>query len=172
LIHVLYGFGKGKTTSAIGMAVRFSAYGGKIFFVQFLKSSSTGERKVLSNLKGITLARCPENIKFVKDMDSSEFEAAKTFYSTLLEEIRSEIRQKHFQMLVLDEIFSLSDCKLIDESEITDIIYLCRDTSTELVMTAHTLPAETIQLCDYVTRLDCVKHPYQQGTPCRKGIEF
>ena len=72
MLHIYYGDGKGKTSSAIGLSIRYTGTNKKVMFVQFLKNNKSNERKILDIIDNIFLYPCPENVKFVFDMTNRE----------------------------------------------------------------------------------------------------
>lgn len=169
--HLIYGDGKGKTTCAVGMAIRYAATGNNILFVQFLKSDNSGERKILKSIHGITLTECPAKLKFVRDMDDNEFERCCSFYKDLLKQVIAHIENNNYGMIILDEVLSLVDCGVASDEEILEVIAKCND-ETELVITGHTAAIGITALCDYITQFKKIRHPYDKGVTARKGIEF
>ena len=84
MIHLYCGDGKGKTTAAFGLALRWAGRGGRAVIAQFLKGADSGERYALAHVPGVTLLPVPETIKFVFAMDEEEKAAARAESRALL----------------------------------------------------------------------------------------
>ena len=72
MLHIYYGYGKGKTTCAVGIAMRAAGSDRKVLFSQFLKGNDSGERRSMKLIPNITLTPCPDHVKFVRDMTDEE----------------------------------------------------------------------------------------------------
>jgi len=157
----------GKTTRAVGLAVRAAGVGLHVSFVQFMKSGNSGEVLIFANIPNIHY-RCPGRHPFIlsKGPEPVHFEHASKAYDLALEEV-----SKGTDILICDEILNTLLFDLLDKRHIHELIETCRG-RTELVMTGRTAPADLVELADYVTELRQVKHPYYRGFKARMGIEF
>ena len=120
--HIYYGDGKGKTTAAIGLAVRAAGSKMKVLFVQFLKTEFSGERHILSHTENVTLTFCPLELKFTFDMDDKEkAQAAKIFKGIFDNAVTTALTEK-YDMVVLDEVFEAINAHMLSESEVYEFI--------------------------------------------------
>ena len=170
LIHIYCGDGKGKTTAAVGMAVRCAGGGGKVLFFQFMKGNTSGELAVLNEIPNVTVLSGYGSIKFSFDMDESEKAAAKKYYENRFREITGIARKQYFQMLILDEIFPAITCGLIGKAEVLDFLK-SKPEHLEVVLTGRDPPPEFFTLADYISEIRKIKHPFDRGVPARKLIE-
>lgn len=169
--HIYYGDGKGKTTAAIGLAVRAAGSKMKVLFVQFLKTEFSGERHILSHTKNVTLTFCPLELKFTFDMDDKEkAQAAKIFKGIFDNAVTTALTEK-YDMVVLDEVFEAINAHMLSESEVYEFITNA-PSSMEIVMTGHNPPQKFMDCADYITEFKKIKHPYDRGITGRIGIEF
>ena len=169
--HIYYGDGKGKTTAAIGLAVRAAGSKMKVLFVQFLKTEFSGERHILSHTENVTLTFCPLELKFTFDMDDKEkAQAAKIFKGIFDNAVTTALTEKH-DMVVLDEVFEAINAHMLSESEVYEFITHA-PSSMEIVMTGHNPPQKFMDCADYITEFKKIKHPYDRGITGRIGIEF
>lgn len=169
--HIYYGDGKGKTTAAIGLAVRAAGSKMKVLFVQFLKTEFSGERHILSHTENVTLTFCPLELKFTFDMDDKEkAQAAKIFKGILDNAVTTALTEK-YDMVVLDEVFEAINAHMLSESEVYEFITNA-PSSMEIVMTGHNPPQKFMDCADYITEFKKIKHPYDRGITGRIGIEF
>lgn len=137
--HIYYGDGKGKTTAAIGLAVRAAGSKMKVLFVQFLKTEFSGERHILSHTENVTLTFCPLELKFTFDMDDKEkAQAAKIFKGIFDNAVTTALTEK-YDMVVLDEVFEAINAHMLSESEVYEFITNA-PSSMEIVMTGHNPP--------------------------------
>ena len=171
MIHVYYGDGKGKTTAAVGLAVRAAGSKMKIMFVQFLKTETSGEREVLGRLKSVTLTPCPLELKFTFDMTDGEKQQAAVMYRGLFERSVSTALSERYDMIVLDEVFDVINAGMLSESEVFEFISNA-PAGVEIVMTGHEPSQRFVDAADYVTEFKKIKHPYDKGIEGRIGIEF
>lgn len=169
MVHLYYGNGKGKTTAAIGLALRCVGSGKKVRIYQFLKDNSSSERNALCGINGIELIKGKEREKFVFEMDEFEKAKASVYYCEMLKSLFENIR--NIDMLVLDEVTTALTCGLVDEKLLLDLIMQYRE-EIEIVMTGG-IPSESIiEVCDYVTHMKKIKHPFDDGISARLGVEF
>lgn len=169
--HIYYGDGKGKTTAAIGLAVRAAGSKMKVLFVQFLKTEFSGERHILSHTENVTLTFCPLELKFTFDMDDKEkAQAAKIFKGIFDNAVTTALTEK-YDMVVLDEVFEAINAHMLSESEVYEFITNA-PLSMEIVMTGHNPPQKFMDCADYITEFKKIKHPYDRGITGRIGIEF
>ena len=169
--HIYYGDGKGKTTAAIGLAVRAAGSKMKGLFVQFLKTEFSGERHILSHTENVTLTFCPLELKFTFEMDDKEkAQAAKIFKGIFDNAVTTALTEK-YDMVVLDEVFEAINAHMLSESEVYEFITNA-PSSMEIVMTGHNPPQKFMDCADYITEFKKIKHPYDRGITGRIGIEF
>lgn len=169
--HIYYGDGKGKTTAAVGLAVRAAGSKLKVLFVQFLKTEFSGERHMLSHMENVTLTFCPLELKFTFEMDEKEkAQASKVFKGIFERSVTTALTEK-YDMVIFDEIIEAINANMLSESEVFEFITNA-PTSMEIVMTGHNPPQRFIDIADYVTEFKNIKHPYDRGITGRIGIEF
>ena len=154
MLHLYWGDGKGKTTAAMGLALRALGHGRRVVILQFLKDGSSGEIEMLRRCGAVVYA-CP-NAKFTWLMtDAERAEARRTNTRTL-----QTILQGSFDLLVLDEACAACKNDLVEED-------LLREAA------AGREPAAWMQdAADYSTELRAVKHPYTRGIAAREGVEY
>lgn len=171
MLHIYYGNGKGKTSAAIGLAIRAAGQGLKVLFVQFLKSEDTGERYLLSEISNIDLTPCPLDISFTYNMtDSEKVQTAKIFRSIFDNAVKSALTE-NYDVLIFDEIFSAIEANMIKESDLTAFLANAPK-RLEIILTGHNPSEHVLSLGDYVSEIKKIKHPYDKGLSARKGIEF
>lgn len=170
LVHLYSGDGKGKSTAAIGLAVRAVGHGKKILFCQFLKGAATGELEPLKRL-GVDLLRAQTSEKFLFQMDSHEKEQTAGEHLRCFEKMRSLVFNNGYELVVLDEITSAVNTGLIPSVNLTNFITE-RPRILEVVLTGRNPPAEICALADYHTDFQCIQHPYLRSIPSRPGIEY
>ena len=165
MLHLYWGDGKGKTTAAMGLALRALGHGRRVVILQFLKDGSSGEIEMLRRCGAVVYA-CP-NAKFTWLMtDAERAEARRTNTRTL-----QTILQGSFDLLVLDEAGSAEELEMVDVGQLKKAV-LERPAGCECVLTAHTPPQWMLDAADYSTEMKCHRHPYQKGIKARKGIEY
>ncbi len=171
LLHLYIGNGKGKTTAAIGQAVRARGYGLRVLFVQFLKGRYSGETECLSRL-GIMVRKVQDSEKFLFSMSEEEKERQKQRTQYALKTIAEEISSGQYDLVVLDEILDACSLSLAEYGTLYDIVSCAKETHCELVFTGRGVPMELYGLADYISEISPVKHPYRKGVPAREGIEY
>lgn len=170
LTHLYFGEGKGKTTAAMGLALRALGNDWRVVIVQFLKGTASGEVRQLQKLGAIVLRDRP-GTKFVWDMTEQEKAEAKQMHNENLHRVLELVADQQVDLLVLDEIGSACQLDLVDEELVRELVQN-KPANLELVLTAHQPKPWMMESADYVTEMLCHKHPYEKGISARKGIEF
>jgi cob(I)alamin adenosyltransferase len=171
MLLVYTGDGKGKTTAALGLALRASGYGMKVGIIQFMKGTwNTGEMEALKKIKGIDLIRTGKGFYKILDDRFTEKEhrnAAKL----AIQRIQKCINQKKYDILILDEINVTVDTGLLKTSEVLNILQKIPP-NLHVILTGRNAPAEFIEIADLVTEMKEIKHPYQKGGLAQKGLDY
>lgn len=170
LVHIYTGNGKGKTTAAVGLAVRAAGHGKRVLFVQLLKDNSSGELGPLRQL-GITVRGLSKPYGFVRNMTQAERQQVAQEHNQLLRRAAMEAVQGQWDMLILDEIMAAC-ASLLAQEALVDALLAKRPQGLELVLTGRHAPHKWLAQADYVTEMTLRKHPYQQGIGAREGIEY
>lgn len=166
LIHLYWGYGKGKTTAAMGLALRALGNGKRVVIVQFLKGKESGEIALLRQL-GATIYRGKAGQKFVSQMGDEERQLTRALQTEhLLQALRTPA-----DLLILDEACTACWLEMVDE-ELLQRAVLQKPPEQELVLTGRD-PADWMrEAADYSTEMRCHRHPYEKGIVARKGVEF
>ncbi len=171
LIHIYCGDGKGKTSSAVGLAVRAAGRSRKVLIVRFLKTEDSGEVEVLRAIPGITVTPCDRIFGFVFRMTEEQKREAAIYYQNRFDEAVQEVRSGRYDLLILDEILASCNYGMVNEMSVTEFLQNKPD-GLEVVLTGRDPSKELLSLADYVSEICMRKHPYAKGVPARKGIEF
>lgn len=166
LLHLYYGDGKGKTTAAMGLALRALGSGKKVVVLQFLKGSKSGEVPLLEQL-GAKIYRGKAGQKFVFQMNEEEKVATRQLQNANLAAAAAD----EADLLILDEAGSAWELDMVDKALLQKAV-LARPAGQECVLTAHAAPQWMLDAADYVTEMKCRRHPYQKGIAARQGIEY
>ncbi|MDR2445499.1 MAG: cob(I)yrinic acid a,c-diamide adenosyltransferase [Spirochaetaceae bacterium] len=169
MIHVYTGDGKGKTTAAVGLAVRAAGSGRKVVFAQFIKSMPSGELVPLEKL-GVTVIRSRTRFGFTFQMDAATKELCGNEQRRILDDAASAVREQGIALLVLDEVLDALGAAMLDEDILRDLIRtLSQD--CELVLTGRPVPDWLAEAADYHSHVKKIKHPFDRGVKARDGIE-
>ena len=166
LLHLYYGDGKGKTTAAMGLALRAMGSGKRVVILQFLKGGKSGEVPLLEQL-GAKVYRGKAGQKFVFQMNEAEKEATRQLQNANLTAAMADPAD----LLILDEAGSAWELDMVDKALLQKAV-LERPAEQECVLTAHAAPQWMLDAADYVTEMKCHRHPYQKGISARQGIEY
>lgn len=170
LVHIYCGDGKGKTTAAVGLTVRAQGFGLKVLFMQFLKDGNSSELKVLRTLDNITILGAKPIKKFTFQMSEEELAETKRVSAEQLKEAVDSVMEGDYNLLVLDEALGSIEAGVLDENLLLDFLKN-KPEKLEVVITGRVPSEKMMEAADYVSRIEKVKHPYDQGIPARKGIE-
>lgn len=170
LIHLYCGSGKGKTTAALGLAVRYAGSGGKVLFVQFFKTMDSSELNSLALLPNVEVLRNSGRFSFYDEMTPAQIEAVTRENNANLNLALDKARAGGCGMLVLDEIVGCYQYGLIDRGAVDRL--LADPCGVEIVLTGIYPPDSFTAAADYITEMVCRRHPFEKGIPARRGIEF
>lgn len=171
LVHIYCGNGKGKTTAAVGLAVRCAGGGGRVLFYQFLKDGKSGEINSFRFLDGITVFSGYKSTKFSFNMTEHEKRLAAEHYMSDFNKIRAMVNNSSYDMLVLDEAIHAVNLGYITLSAMLGFID-SKPEVTELVLTGRNPSKELIDRADYISEITKIKHPFDRGVNARKYIEL
>ena len=165
MLHLYWGDGKGKTTAAMGLALRALGHGRRVVVVQFLKDGTSGEIALLRRC-GAEVHACP-NAKFSWLMTDAEKADARRANTAILREVLAQ----PFDLLVLDEACAAHKNALVDEQLLRTAAARAQ-ADAEVVMTGREPAAWMKDAADYSTEMRAVKHPFRQGVGAREGVEY
>ena len=168
-IHVYYGQGKGKTTAAVGQAVRALGAGLKVLVFQFLKDNVSSERTVLEKLPGVTCIPGRDKAKFYWEMSETERMEIKNYNKMMLDELIKLCDS--FDVLFLDEILCAVSLKVLDEDILLDFLRN-KPRGLEVILTGHEVSGKVLEIASYATEMKKRKHPFDAGLEARLGIEY
>ncbi|HEY3319998.1 MAG TPA: cob(I)yrinic acid a,c-diamide adenosyltransferase [Planctomycetota bacterium] len=162
------GDGKGKTTAALGLALRACGHGKRVTVVQFIKSnSSTGELSAARNLPGLQIIQTGRG--FVPAPSDSHFEKHKRAAQVGLARARELTTE--CDVLILDEICIAVAKGLLEESAVLSLMRSAPPTMIIVLTGRYATPA-LVEVADTVTEMSCVKHGYRTGRAAQEGVEF
>lgn len=170
LIHIYCGDGKGKTTAAVGLAVRCAGRGNKVLLVQFLKSRDSGEIYSLAKLPDIEVMRGKESKKFTFQMNEEEKHALLIEHNKMFEQVLAKIKNGGYSLLILDEVIGALNAKVFEMPKLIEFLRH-KPENLEVVLTGRNPAPELVEIADYVSEMRKVKHPIDKGIMAREGIE-
>lgn len=169
MIQIFYGDGKGKTTAAVGGVVRAAGHGLRVLFTQFFKNGDSGEIFPLRAMENIFCSYPQVSYALFEQVSETRRAEISAGYSAFIKEIAG--RAPAWDMIVLDEVLDAYAHAYMERESLIHLLQTV-PAHTELVLTGHVLPQDLLPLADYISEVRAVKHPYKNGQPARKGIEF
>ena len=166
-VQVYTGNGKGKTTAALGLALRAAGAGLRVFIAQFIKKKKCSEHKILEQLREhITIRQYGKGLILKRAITGADISAAQEG----LREINEIVESKEFDMIILDEANVAIHCGLIRADDLLDLISN-KPSNLELVITGRYADERVIRKADLVTEMKEIKHYSKKGVKARVGIE-
>lgn len=181
LVQVYTGPGKGKTTAALGLAMRAAGHGLRVCFIQFLKGGwESGERKAAPRLSpeieihAFGAAHWGDRSQADEDTPWWELPPSEEDREQAREGMlfaRRAVTGGDYDAVVLDEVLGAVSFGLISVKELLALI-CAKPPAVELILTGRDAPDEVLDAADLVTEMNAVKHPYTRGIQARRGIEY
>jgi cob(I)alamin adenosyltransferase len=169
-ILLFTGDGKGKTTAALGLALRAAGHGRSSFFLQFIKSdASAGEVKAAGLVPGILLAQT--GLGFVPPDRDPRFDQHRQAAQKALHRAELAIASGLYPVIVLDEVCLAVSLGLLDESAVIEVVRKA-PAGACMILTGRGATPGLMAIADTVTEMRCVKHAFQNGTAAQAGVEF
>lgn len=169
LIHIYCGDGKGKTTAALGSALRAAGSGMQVLLLQFFKDGKSSEFTALEKVPGVMVVPQTQKFGFSWTLSPEEKAAAGRYYTGLMEDAFR--RSGEYDLLILDEAMSACTNGMISEARLLELLG-ARPEGLEVVLTGRNPSQALLDAADYVTEMKKIKHPYERGVTARKGIEY
>ncbi len=170
MIHIYTGDGKGKTSAAVGLAVRMAGRGKTVTVARFLKTEDSGEVEGLRRLEQVTVIPLEKSFGFVWNMTKEEKQEAAAYYRTIWEQAERAGRDG-IDLLVLDELMAAWKYEFVDRERVLSFLrHLPR--GLEVVLTGRDVPGELEDMADYITEMKKIRHPFDRGVAAREGIEY
>ena len=168
MIHLYCGDGKGKTTAAVGLAVRAAGSGMQVLFVQFFKSGKSSEVMALEKL-GVVTAHPRVHYGRYKSLDEERKAEVRDSYGELMGDVVAHAAE--YDLIVLDESVSTYGYAMINREQLMEFLRQ-EGSRREIVLTGRNPLPELTDAADYVTEMKKVKHPFDGGIAARQGIEY
>ncbi|MFK5926445.1 MAG: cob(I)yrinic acid a,c-diamide adenosyltransferase [Desulfuromusa sp.] len=165
-VQVYTGDGKGKTTAALGLALRATGAGLKVYIAQFVKGMKYSELNSISELSNITLKQYGRDCFIYKSPEEEDISAAQDG----LKEAKEMMLSGEYQVIILDEANIATYYNLFSVDDLLDFIRDKPD-GVELIITGRKADPRIIEAADLVTEMKEIKHYYQIGVEAREGIE-
>ncbi|ABC78668.1 cob(I)yrinic acid a,c-diamide adenosyltransferase [Syntrophus aciditrophicus] len=169
-ILLFTGEGKGKTTAALGMALRACGHGMRVRIIQFIKADpTTGEAAAVSHLPGVELIQT--GLGFVPPESSAEYSRHRQAAERGLLLAEEAVLSDQYDLIVLDEICNAIALHLLTEEKVISVVRQAGSCRT-IVLTGRDAPESLLSLADTVTIMTCFKHAMTAGRPSEKGVEY
>ncbi len=167
LVHT--GEGKGKSSSAFGVAFRAAGWGLQVLVVQFIKGQwKTGEQKAATRFDNIEWHALGDGFTWNTQDPEQDRQTSREIWAFCQEKIRSQ----HYDLVVLDEINYCCGYGWLSGTEIADFIRREKPPWMHLILTGREAPPEVIEVADTVTEMRKLKHAFEAGIHAEQGIEF
>lgn len=170
-VQIYTGNGKGKTTAAMGLALRAAGYNFNIKIIQFLKGGVTGEKISIEKLDTVELLRVSDADKYVWKLSDEEKLTMQKKSKEMFSKIDEWFKEGNIDILILDEIMAALKYEIVS---LTDVISMlnARPKTVEVIMTGRDAPKELFDRAHLVSEINDAKHYFDIGVGARKGIEF
>lgn len=171
LIHLYYGEGKGKTTAAMGLALRALGHGRRVLVAQFLKKNNSGELSALARFPTARLVLGPAVSGFWSRADEAARAHIAAEQTAYLDELTRVVAGFEPELTVLDELAHAQAVGAVAFPAVEALVRAAQRTG-EVALTGRRATEPVLQLCDYITKLHKERHPFDRGIAARKGVEW
>lgn len=170
-VHIYCGDGKGKTSAAIGLAVRAAGRGKRVLMERFLKTDDSGEVAALRKVDGIDIRPCERTFGFTSLMSDKEREEAAVYYQERFRQAWRYGVNGGYDVVILDEVIGACHAGLVPEE---DVLWALnhRPEALEVVLTGRNPSQALLEKADYISEIRMVRHPFTGGLAAREGIEY
>jgi len=167
-IQIYTGCGKGKTTAAIGLGIRATGGGLKVYMIQFMKGRKYSEITALEKIKNYTVVQFGRDEFVSKERpDQIDIDYARKGF----EHAKKILQKGEYDVVILDEINVAVDYNLIPLNDVLQLLSE-KPEKVELILTGRYASPEIVRNADIVSEILEIKHPYQNGVESRKGIDW
>jgi cob(I)alamin adenosyltransferase len=166
-VHLYTGNGKGKTTAALGLALRAVGAGKRVFIGQFVKGMHYSELESIARFPEITIKQFGLDCFIENQPTQNDIDAARNGLS----EVAIIISQNKFDIIVLDEVCIALYYHLLETKALIQLVSQ-KPSEMEIVLTGRYAPLELYDIADLITEMKEIKHYYNKGVQARKGIEY
>lgn len=169
LVIVYTGKGKGKTTAALGIAMRTAGWGDRVAIIQFIKGyKRTGEWQLIEKIKEIDIYQTGDDKVMAIGKPSKKHKKTTADALKLAKKI---IENRKHKVIILDEINNAIQYDLVEAGEIIKLLGN-KPAEQTIVLTGRGAPDELLEIADLVTEMKEIKHPFKKGISAKKGIDF
>jgi len=170
-LHLYTGDGKGKTTAAMGLALRSLGHGNRVLVAQFMKTGNSGELDALRRLGSVVMTAEPVR-GFTFRMDDAQKACTRAEQAAFAGIVTAAVRREKPQTIVLDELGVALTTGMLPEETARALLAAALE-SGETVTTGRAAPGWLEDMADYLSRIHAEKHPYaSEGLPARRGVEW
>lgn len=189
LVEVYTGNGKGKTTAAFGLAFRALGWGLKVYVIQFMKLGTYGENRSSRQFPGklkVDFVGMPYFIAWEEDIPPEDRKKVANVVlcpkgkppdeyrrkvTEAFSKMKEEVESGNWDIVIMDEVNVAIYYNLLELGEITDFLDH-RGENVEVILTGRKMPEEILQRASLITEMKEIRHPYSEGMPARRGVDF
>ena len=171
-LHLYWGTGKGKTTAAMGLALRALGHRRRVLIAQFMKSGVSGELDALRTFDRAIVYDAVPVRGFIFQMSPEQKDAVRAGQTRMALTLSDTIRREKPEMIILDELAVAWQCGMVEEAAAIALVETGL-TFGETVVTGRDAPEWLLRHADYISRIDAERHPYEtESLQAREGVEW
>lgn len=173
MLYIFTGNGKGKTTAALGQAMRAVGEGKRVLMVQFIKGPwKSGEDFLAKGLEpNFRLVKMGKGFVGILG-DTLPREEHERAAREAIDFAKKEVESGNWDIIILDEVNNAIHLKLISIGEVVQFLDFARDRIEHIILTGRDAPQEFLDCADLVTEMRDIKHPYHEGIKGKRGLEY